>query len=87
VSRGPKSEWDICAGVLLVEEAGGRVSDLRGGEPRFNCADPYVHGILATNSVLHGTLLEHIRELPVPERLAGRARDPLHPGLKKEDVQ
>ena len=30
MSRGPKSEWDVSAGVLIVEEAGGRVTDLRG---------------------------------------------------------
>ena len=26
----PKNEWDICAGSLLVEEAGGRVTGLDG---------------------------------------------------------
>lgn len=85
VSRGPKSEWDICAGVLLVQEAGGRVTDLDGRTPRFNCPDPYVHGILATNSALHDRVLQRIGELPFPERLRRRQRDPLHPGLQKED--
>src|SRR5207253_8803218 len=28
VSRGPKSEWDLCGGSLIVEEAGGVVTDL-----------------------------------------------------------
>jgi len=27
-TRGPKDEWDICAGVLLVTEAGGQCVDL-----------------------------------------------------------
>jgi myo-inositol-1(or 4)-monophosphatase len=84
VSRGPKSEWDICAGALLVAEAGGRVSDVTGRTPRFNCADPYVHGIIATNTLLHDALVRQICELPVPERLRRRSRDPLHPGLKEE---
>jgi myo-inositol-1(or 4)-monophosphatase len=85
VSRGPKSEWDICAGALLVEEAGGRVTDVNGRTPDFNCADPYVHGIVATNSLLHDALLQRISEMPVTKRLERRPRDPLHPGLEKED--
>jgi myo-inositol-1(or 4)-monophosphatase len=83
VSRGPKSEWDICAGVLLVSEAGGRATDLSGAAAQFNCADPYVHGMLATNGTLHDALLARIRQLPVSERLRERTRDPLHPGLEK----
>ncbi len=43
--------WDIAAGVVLVEEAGGRVTDLRG--------DPLRSGdILATNARLHPVILE-----------------------------
>lgn len=83
VSRGPKSEWDICAGVLLVSEAGGRATDLSGEVARFNGADPYVHGMLATNGTLHDALLALIRGMPVPERMRERTRDPLHPGLEK----
>ena len=64
LSRGPKSEWDVCAGALLVHEAGGRVTDLDGHEPRFNRPDPYVHGVLASNGRLHDTLLRRTRELP-----------------------
>ncbi len=46
-SLGPKNEWDIAAGVLLVQAAGGQVSD-RDGEPFvFNRPDPLVNGILA----------------------------------------
>lgn len=63
VSRGPKSEWDVCAGLLLVEEAGGRVTDARGGTVRFNRADPTLAGIAASNGVLHAALLEAARHL------------------------
>lgn len=55
--------WDLAAAVLLVEEAGGRVSKLDGGpfalEPKAE--------ILATNGVLHPPLahaLAHARALP-----------------------
>lgn len=69
VSRGPKSEWDICGGVVIVSEAGGVVTDVNGRAPRFNNAVPSVHGIIAANEVAHGELLRHIGELPVTDRL------------------
>jgi myo-inositol-1(or 4)-monophosphatase len=40
--------WDVCAGRLLVEEAGGRVTDYR-GEPN----DIYDREVLATNGAVH----------------------------------
>lgn len=41
------SEWDVAAGVLLVQEAGG-VAAGGGGEPlRFNRPDPGLRGVLA----------------------------------------
>jgi myo-inositol-1(or 4)-monophosphatase len=64
LSRGPKSEWDVCGGVLLVQEAGGRVTDVDGREPRFNRADACVDGVIATNGVLHDALLQWTRTLP-----------------------
>lgn len=83
LSRGPKSEWDVCAGALLVEEAGGRATDLRGEPLRYNRADPYVHGILASNGRLHEYVLGVLRTLPPAPRLRSEARDPLHPGLEE----
>src|SRR5690606_27868259 len=56
LSRGPKSEWDVCAGVLLVAEAGGRVTDIRGRLPGFNRSDPFVRGVIAANPALHEVL-------------------------------
>lgn len=47
ISRGPKHEWDVCAGALLVEEAGGRVTDCFGAPLRFNNAFPKTKGVLA----------------------------------------
>lgn len=81
LSRGPKSEWDICAGVLLVAEAGGRTTDVTGAAPQFNRPDPYVHGILAARETLHEAVLARIMEMPPAPRLEERPADPLHPGL------
>ena len=31
--------WDFCAGALIVEEAGGKVTDLKGGSLSFRGPD------------------------------------------------
>jgi myo-inositol-1(or 4)-monophosphatase len=69
LSRGPKSEWDVCAGALLVQEAGGRVTDLAGRPLRFNRPRPFVQGILATRGDLHDTLLAGLASLPPTPRM------------------
>jgi myo-inositol-1(or 4)-monophosphatase len=48
--------WDIAAGILMVEEAGGVVTDLDGGSNYFN--PPYA--ILTATPGLHGKLLDHL---------------------------
>ncbi|MFS8638427.1 MAG: 3'(2'),5'-bisphosphate nucleotidase CysQ [Gemmatimonadota bacterium] len=83
LSRGPKSEWDVCAGSLLVEEAGGRVTDLDGRTLCFNQPDPYVHGILASNGKLHDYVLGVVATLPPPARLR-RPTEPGAPELEEE---
>jgi myo-inositol-1(or 4)-monophosphatase len=70
-SRGPKSEWDVCAGDLIVREAGGQVSDLKGATLRYNQPDPYIHGILATSGSRHDEFLRIVRGLPPTGRLRG----------------
>jgi myo-inositol-1(or 4)-monophosphatase len=49
--------WDIAAGLLLVREAGGVVSDLTGRDLMLESGD-----ILATNETLHRALLTLIRD-------------------------
>jgi myo-inositol-1(or 4)-monophosphatase len=60
--------WDIAAGVLLVEEAGGRVSTWR-GEPLPADATSAV----ATNGALHQPLLEALALLPPPSAIGAGA--------------
>lgn len=45
-------EWDICAGVLMIEEAGGKVVDGEGNTMRFNRELPKHRGVVATNAFL-----------------------------------
>lgn len=64
-SLGPKNEWDIAAGVLLVDEAGGSVTDQEGQTFRFNQANTLVNGIIATSTAARDTVLQlHRRSSP-----------------------
>ncbi len=50
------NSWDVAAGILLIEEAGGRVTDLAGQPLRAPGGD-----VLATNGAIHGAMLELVR--------------------------
>jgi myo-inositol-1(or 4)-monophosphatase len=60
--------WDMSAGALLVQEAGGRVSDMTGEPLQVTLSDH----ILADNGVLHGEILTAFGEI-----FHGRQRTPL----------
>lgn len=47
--------WDSAAGFLIVEEAGGRVTNLL-GEPY----SPYKYGLVATNGLIHDELVDYV---------------------------
>lgn len=53
----PRNEWDICAGVALVEAAGGRATDRHGRPYVFNQPKTLVDGVCATNGRIHGEIL------------------------------
>ncbi len=48
--------WDVAAGVLLVREAGGKVTDFKGQDWHFGS-----HDIIASNSKIHNELLKLIK--------------------------
>ncbi len=48
--------WDSAAGFLMVQEAGGRVTDLKG--EKYN---PYQPGIIASNGQIHDQLLNLLK--------------------------
>lgn len=56
--------WDHAAGMLIVEEAGGRVSDIHGQPLDFTQGRTLRanKGVLATNGVLHETVLSAIAD-------------------------
>lgn len=55
------NDWDICAGHILVEEAGGRVSSLAGRPLLYGAPGYQQDGFLASNGLLHNALLAKIR--------------------------
>ncbi len=57
----PKNEWDVCAGSLLVAEAGGTVTDPDGRAIRFNNPSTLLPGLVASNQLLHRAILNTIR--------------------------
>ena len=59
-----KHDWDLAAGDIIVSEAGGRVSDARGRELRYNAPVPHQRSVVAAGPVLHERLLEKLAPLP-----------------------
>lgn len=50
----PKSEWDIAAGVVLVEASGGTVRGLKGQPVAFNQAETRWKGLVAFSATVQG---------------------------------
>lgn len=53
-------EWDVAAGALLVAEAGGQVSDRKGGRLAFNNRHPQVNGVVAGGGGVHADLVARL---------------------------
>jgi 3'(2'), 5'-bisphosphate nucleotidase len=65
--------WDHAAGSLIVEEAGGRMTDLRGKPLNFQTGRFLVEnlGVLATNGALHPSALAAIQQVGAHRRPEG----------------
>ena len=48
--------WDVAAGIIIVQEAGGKVSDFKGGQNQL-----FGKQMLASNSLLYNDLLERTK--------------------------
>ena len=59
--------WDTAAGVLIVEEAGGKVTNFSGGAFELHSRET-----LASNGLIHDALMREFQEI-----FAGRGLDPL----------
>lgn len=58
----PKSEWDVCAGVAIVSEAGGIVTAADGTAVQFNQSTPYLANLIYTNKFVYKTVFEAIQK-------------------------
>lgn len=52
--------WDYAAGILIVEEAGGKITDWQGNE--WNNSNSY---ICASNNLFHNKIIESIKDLQI----------------------
>jgi 3'-phosphoadenosine 5'-phosphosulfate (PAPS) 3'-phosphatase len=60
-------DWDICAGHILVEEAGGVVTGLKGQPIHYGRPGAHQrHGLLAASAALHPLALERMRGFDQP---------------------
>lgn len=58
--------WDLAAGLLLVKEAGGKITDVHGNE--FEVGDKNArHDVVASNSILHDKLLDIMKSDKIKE--------------------
>jgi len=58
-----KSDWDICAGDLLVTEAGGCMTSMAGAPLAYNQATPRHATCLACNRPIHAALVTRLSDL------------------------
>jgi myo-inositol-1(or 4)-monophosphatase len=59
----PENEWDVAAGALLIEEAGGIMHDGDGEALGFNRPEPHYQGIIATNPHCPDPVRRQLRSL------------------------
>lgn len=60
---GKSKEWDTCAPMLILTEAGGVMTDLDGAPLHFNRPDVYHHrGLVASNGLVHDMLLDLVKK-------------------------
>lgn len=59
-------DWDICAGHMLVTEAGGKVTTLDGQEIHYGAPDHSQRGgLLATNGQIHDDAVRRLKEAKI----------------------
>ncbi len=62
VSVGPKNDWDLAPGELLVTEAGGIVTDLRGNLFKYNQPSRQQPGLVAAAPSRHKALVKSLEQ-------------------------
>ncbi len=63
-----KHDWDLAAGDLIVQEAGGRITAHTGAELKYNGPETVQPSVLAAGPKLYPKLLERVRHLILPTK-------------------
>ncbi len=63
MSFGNKYDWDLAAGHLLVQEAGGCISRLDGSAMVYNRPEPWQNGLLAAGKTKHRLVMAELEKL------------------------
>lgn len=63
----PKHEWDVAAGVALVESAGGFVATLDSGALQCNQRDPLLKGLIACGPLMADELMSRLGLQPISQ--------------------
>lgn len=58
ISSGPKNDWDIAAGHLILKEAGGILTTENGGPVIYNRPEPWQPGVVAAQARWHRVILQ-----------------------------
>jgi 3'(2'), 5'-bisphosphate nucleotidase len=57
--------WDVAPGALVVQEAGGKITDMNGAELDFTCGETLARnpGLVISNGSIHSRALEILKEV------------------------
>jgi len=56
-----KSDWDIAAASLILEEAGGKISLINGDQISYNTKDLKIPSLISANKIIHKKFCDIIR--------------------------
>jgi myo-inositol-1(or 4)-monophosphatase len=58
----PSNEWDVAAAALILQEAGGVITDAHGHDFAFNTAAAQMAGLAASGQALHDQVIDRLKE-------------------------
>lgn len=62
-SSDKSSQWDTCAGAIILQEAGGKITDMEGQELVYNVEETYhLKGHVVSNGLRHGEIVKALAE-------------------------
>lgn len=68
VALSAKHDWDLAAGDLIVQEAGGCVTTHKGAAFRYNGHIPIQPSVVAAGPTLHAQLIARVHDIALPVR-------------------